>query len=368
MVRLIFTITLLSAIAIPVYAQDAATSEGQKAIDHRLRFYEGTPIKNFSAKTTSFTIEGQKFSSASPAIYDGVVYIGTDSGCIYSITPSGIKKLSKLENAGAIEGTLAITKDYVFAGFTNKVFAAFSRSDGKMLWKYETKGSVITTPLAHDDMVYFTTSNGYCYALKAESGTFKWRFNVLSKASSPAFDKDVIFVGNDRQQIYAINAKPGINGGDELWHYNGAGGQTVINESDIYGIAIRGHVYSVDRTTGRGVWIFVGDLGDGTTDLALANYTVVFGNGRRVIAIDSRAWQYSKWQKELPRTVEVPPIIVGDVVYTVCSDGKLYALDLGTGNELSHFDLGGTSQSSPAFMKDQIVYANEGKILFIGGK
>jgi outer membrane protein assembly factor BamB len=372
MLRSILIIAILSALTVCLRAQDAATLEGQKAIEHRLRFYEGTPIEKFSVKTTNFTIEGQKFSTASPAIYDGIVYIGTDSGCIYSVTESEIKKLCKLENAGAIEGTLAVTKDYVFAGFTNKIFAAFSRTDGKMLWKYETKGPVITAPLFHGKFVYFSTSNGYVYALDTENGSFKWRFNVLSKASAPALDNvmnnDVLFVGNDRQRTYAINTINDERKGTELWHFEGAGRQTVINESDVYGVSIRGNVFSIDKTTGKGVWVFPRELGDGTTDLALANYTIVFGNGRSVWALDSRAWQYGKWQQELPRTVEVPPIIVGDVVYAVCSDGKLYALDLVAGMELSHFDLEGTTQSSPAFVKNKIVYANGGKIIFIGGK
>lgn len=368
MLRSIIKIALLILFTASVYAQDASTSDGQKAIDHRLRFYEGTPIKKFSAKTTSFTIEGQKFSTALPAIYDGVAYIGTDSGCIYSATPAEIKRLCKMENAGAIEGSLALTKDYVFAGFTNKLFAAFSRTDGKVLWKYETKGPVITTPLVHDKFVYFSTSNGYVYALDAESGSFKWRYNALSKASAPAFDHDVLFVGNDRQHIYAINAINDQRKGTELWEFQEAGRQTVINEGDVYGIAIRGYVYSIDRTTGKGVWIFVGDLNDETTDLALANYTVVFGNGNRVVAIDSRAWQYSKWLREFPRTVEIPPIIVGDVVYASCSDGKIYALDLATGNEYSHFDLGFTPESAPAFAGGKLLLSHANQLLFISGE
>jgi outer membrane protein assembly factor BamB len=361
-------ILAFSIFSVSLRAQDASTPEGQKAIDHRLRFYEGTAIKNFSAKTTDLTIEGQKFSSVSPALFNGVVYIGTDSGCIYTVTPAEIKRLCKLESGAAIEGAVAVTNDNVYAGFTNKLFAAFSRSDGKMLWKYETKGPVITTPLVHDRMVYFTTSNGFVYALDAESGSFKWRFNVLSKASSPVFDHDVLFVGNDRQRLYAINTKRGIEAGNELWHFDGAGGQPVINESDVYATAFRGAIYSIDRTSGREVWHFNGDLSPGTTDLALANYTLVYGNGRRIIAMDSRAGEGFKWQKELPRTIDVAPIIAGDAVYAACSDGKMYVLDLASGNELSHFDLGFTPQSSLAYGKNGIIYPNSNKILFISGE
>jgi len=350
-------------------AQDASTSDGQKALEHRTRFYEGTPIKKFSGKISNFVIEGKKNSHSSPALFNGVAYIGTDSGSILAVTSAGIKNLCKLENAGAIEGSPAISKDYVFVGFKNNLFAAFERESGKLLWKYETKGPITTTPLVHEDMVYFTTSNGFCYALKAETGIFKWRFNVLSKASSPAFDNDIIFVGNDRQRLYAIDAKPGQKSGNELWHYDGAGGQPVINESDIYGSSLTGTVHSIDKTTRHGVWHFgAGYLVEGTTDFALSNYTLVYGNGTSVYAIDSRAGEGFKWKKDLTLPLAGAPIIVGDVIYASCSDGKLYALDLATGNEYSHFDFGFTPQSSPAFGKNGIVYPSEEKILFISGE
>lgn len=362
----IFIIGLFSP---SLHAQDAASEDGQKSIEHRTRFYQGQPIKQFSAKTSSFQIEGKKFANASSAFYEGISYIGTDSGIVFSVTPNEIRNLCKLENGGAIEGAPALTKDKIFIGFKNNFFAAFSRSDGKLLWKYETKGPVITTPLVHGDMVYFTTLNGFVYALKSETGAFKWKFNVLSKASSPAYDNDVIFVGNDRQRMYAINAKTGIEGGKELWHFDGSGGTPVINESDIYGSSLTGVIHSIDKTTGHGVWHFgAGYLVEGTTDFALSNYTLVFGNGTSIYAIDSRAGEGFKWKKELPRQIVGVPIIVGDVVYATCGDRKIYALDLATGNEYSHFDLGLTPEASPSFAKDKLLLLNEGTLLFISGE
>ena len=322
--RFFLIFIFLLVFSIPLHAQDAATSEGQKNIEHRTRYYEGAPIKKFSSKTLSFQMEGKKFANVSPALYEGISYIGTDSGIIYSITPAEIKSISRLDNSGAAEGVPAVTKDNIFVGFKNNLFAAFSRNDGKLLWKYETKGPVVTSPLVHGDMVYFTTSNGFVYALKSETGAFKWKFNVLSKASSPAFDNDVIFVGNDRQRMYAINAKAGMEGGKELWHFDGAGGQPVINESDVYGISLTGSIYSLDKTTGHGVWSFgSGYLVEGTTDFALSNYTLVFGNGMSIYGHDSRAGEGFKWKKDFSRSIVGTPIIVGDVVYASCGDGKI---------------------------------------------
>src|SRR5579872_1291136 len=134
-----FILIIALAFSVSLRAQDFATPEGQKAIEHRTRFYSGTPIKKFSEKITSFTLTDKKFTSQ-PAIFADTAYIGTDSGSIYLATSDGIKEICKLWEGGAIEGIPFITKNYIFAGFKNNVFAAFSRNDGKLVWKYETKG------------------------------------------------------------------------------------------------------------------------------------------------------------------------------------------------------------------------------------
>src|ERR1051326_1579755 len=99
-----FCLLFILFCAAPVFGQDASTPEGQKSIEHRNRFYLGNPIKKFSQKITRLKTNGVRFSNTSPAIYDGVAYIGTDSGAIYSATVSEMKNLCKLNNAGAIEG------------------------------------------------------------------------------------------------------------------------------------------------------------------------------------------------------------------------------------------------------------------------
>ena len=367
MLRSIIGIILLLTLSVSLYAQDAATSVGQNAIEHRMRFFEGSTTKKFSSKTSSFKIKGQKFSTSSPAIFDGIGYAGTDSGCIFSVTASEIKLLCKLENAGAVEGAPAVTKENVYVGFKNNLFAAFSRDDGKLLWKYETKGPITTTPLVHEKRVYFTTSNGLCYAFDAETGAFKWKFSVLSKASSPAYDKgitfekDIVYVGNDRQQLYALNAK----NGDKLWDHYGAGGQPLMTDLRVHGISKDGSIYALDKNTGHPDWHCRGTLNEGTTELALANNTLVFGNGNNIIAVDSRSGEGFKWEKELSRPLASAPIIIGDLVYAACLDGKLYAFDLQTGNQYSSFDFGFTPQSSPAFIKEGMIYPNGSEILLI---
>ncbi len=369
MLRSVLILVFLAGSSINLHAQDAALPEGQKAIQHRSRYFEGNPIRKFTAKNSISRLEAKKFSGVSSSIYEGVAYVGTDLDEVVTVTSSEINRKYKLENAGAIEGAPAITKDKVFVGFKNNLIAAFSREDGKLLWKYETKGPV-TTPLVHGDMIYFTTSNGLCYALKEETGTFKWKFSILSKASSPAyvqgagFENDLVIVGTERRQIYALSAKKG----DKVWVHDGAGGQPVVGDIDIYAVEKIGSVVAIDKSDGRGLWHFRGDLVEGTTEFALAKNTIVFGNGSRIMALDSRMGEGFKWKRDLPQPLGSAPIIVGNVTYATCLDGKLYAFDLETGNEIDHFDLGFTPNASLSFCKDRLLLPNGEEILLIGGE
>jgi len=344
MLRNFFVLGILFIFSRCLLAQDAATTKGQRAFDHRIHYYEGTPIRKFSATHSNLTVDGMKLSNSAPSIYEGVLYVGTDANAAIAIAAHTIQTKYELENGGAVEGSPAVTKDNVYVGFKNNLFAAFSRADGKLLWKYETKGPVTTTPLVHDKMVYFTTSNGLCYCLNAETGTFKWKFSVLSKASSPAyekgatFEKDMVIVGTDRQQVYALNAK----NGDQVWMYYGAGGQILISDLRVFATSKEGIIFAIDKLTGHQDWHFTGHLVSGTTDLALANNFLVFRNGNNIIALDSRSGEGFKWQKNLSHPLASEPIIVGNVIYAASLDGKLYAFDLETGNEYSHFDLGFT--------------------------
>ncbi|MEI8133500.1 MAG: PQQ-binding-like beta-propeller repeat protein [bacterium] len=358
-------VSLLSGLS---YAQDASTSEGQLSILHRNRLFAGTPIKKFSAKIIALKAPGQLFSTTMPVAYDGKVYIGTDSGIVYLATPTELKPLSKLEGAGAITGAPAISNDTIVVGFKNNLVAAFSRTDGSLFWKFETKGPVVTTPLIKNNNVYASSASGHVYALRADNGSFKWRFTAISNPSSPAYDKDMLFVGNDRGRLYAIDTKDGFKSGYEIWSQNWAGGTPLINGPDIYAVALRGSVYEIDLTTGHSVADTRSFLKMDACELACGSNIMVVRTTSGLVAYDSRVGEGGKWEKNFPKPISGFPIIVGDVVYAACLDGNLYALDLQTGTEYSHLDLGFIPIASPAFCNNQIVIANQDQVFFMSGE
>jgi hypothetical protein len=85
--------------------------------------------------------------SSSPAVIDGVVYIGSNDGNVY----------------------------------------ALDAATGKERWRFQTGGWVLSSPAVVGGVVYIGSYDSYVYALDAATGKERWRFRTgNSIVSSPA--------------------------------------------------------------------------------------------------------------------------------------------------------------------------------------
>jgi len=174
----------------------------------------------------------------------------------------------------------------------------------------------------------------------------------------------MVIIGTDRQ-LYAMDAKYG----KKIWDFYRAGGQPVLTNIRTYGASpTDGSVFAIDKFTGNTDWTSSGRGFNPSTDFALGNNTLVFGRGNTIVGLDSRSGEGLKWQMKLDSALAAAPIIVGNVTYAICRNGKLYALDLETGAELSHIDIEVSDRSSISFCIDKLIYSNGKAVFFIGSE
>ncbi len=106
---------------------------------------------------------------SSPAIANGVVYVGSGNGNIYALN--------------------ALTGEY--------------------LWNYLTGGDVESSPAVADGVVYVGSNDGNIYALDATTGVLIWSYATGSSAfSSPAVAGGAVFVGGGDNYIHAFGMPP----------------------------------------------------------------------------------------------------------------------------------------------------------------
>jgi len=102
----------------------------------------------------------------SPAVWEGRLYVGCDSGYLYVLD--------------ALRGT--------------------------PLWDFQTGGAVRSSPAVADGVVYFGSNDGHLYALDARTGEEKWRFSTGGPVgSSPWVGEGVVYVGSDDGCLYALH-------------------------------------------------------------------------------------------------------------------------------------------------------------------
>lgn len=203
----------------------------------------------------------------------------------------------------------AVDGDRLFAADTEGLVMALDRITGKVIWKQKLDTAVSGAVGAGYGMVLLGTLKGEVIALDADSGEEKWRARVNSEVlSAPAINGDVVVVQTQNDTIYAFEAYSG----HQRWMFantpavltlRGSGSPVLTNSLAIAGLST-GKVLALDTQRGLPVW------------------------EQRVAVPQGRS--------ELERVVDIDGglLLSGDTLYAVSYQGRLAALELGSGRIL----------------------------------
>jgi outer membrane protein assembly factor BamB len=233
---------------------------------------------------------GAGFGPFSPAIADGIVYVGTLNGQIHALEVSSGKELGSKNFGGAIfSGPVISDSLMVVASSQSKAnLFAYDIHSGKTIWSKQIP-DVESSPTVYKGKVFVCTVDGDLYKIDLLSGEeiFHETFRGAIR-SSPAVDDSLCVFGCDDGNVYAANAASG----KEKWKYN----------------------------AGSFVWC----------SPSMDDSTVFIGtNGGKLLALDREGklkFDFTTGEKILSM-----PISDGKRVYFGCDDGNLYALDIKDG-------------------------------------
>lgn len=198
--------------------------------------------------------------------------------------------------------TPAVANNLVIFGNQNGLITALSIKDGKKKWSFVTRGSVFSSPIVQSGKVVMGSGDGNVYCLNALNGQLKWKFKTnASVLGSPVIVGDTVFIGGSDHNFIALN----INNGTVFWKFAGLQGP-VVSTPLIYGnMVIFGawdkNLYAVNRSNGQLVW--------------------QWDPGFSVINFSPAA---------------CIPVAHDSVVYVVCPNRTIYAIDALSGATLWH--------------------------------
>jgi len=150
----------------------------------------------------------------------------------------------------------AIADGMLFVGNLDRHLYALNIKDGRMAWRFQTGGEVTSTPVVQGGVVYFGSQDKTLYALDTKSGTPKWKFATEGKVMAKiAFDDGKIYFGSFDHHFYCVNAADG----KQAWKYRTAGpiisGAAFAQGKVFFGGGRGDHrFYGLDAKTGQEFW------------------------------------------------------------------------------------------------------------------
>lgn len=278
-------VLLLAAIELccTVFAQDVPMFRGN--LQHT-GVYTARGVANLNGIKWKFHTPGRVISS--PAIVNGVAYVGSTDGNLYALDVASGNLKWKFGTKSWVNSSPAVAAGLVYFESYDSTFYALEASTGQLKWTFQTGGEkryagkhlhhlepaaetmpdpwdfYLSSPSVWNGTVYFGSGDGSIYALDAKSGALKWKFQTGDVVhSSPAIADGILYIGSWDTYLYALDAVKG----QEKWRFKTADDPEIHNhvgiqsspavvDSVVYFGCRDGHVYAVDAFTGRQKWSF----------------------------------------------------------------------------------------------------------------
>ena len=303
------------------------------------------------------------FVESSPAVVNGVVYIGSDDGNLYALNASTGQKMWSFSTGGVqpVLDAPAVELGVVYIGSYDGVLYALNAATGKQLWSFATGSNpIVGAPTVVNGVVY--VSGGIpetLYALNANTGKMLWSDgNSIGGWNSAAVANGKVYIGSFDNNLRAINAKTGA----VLWSYAVPDGfvnsSPAVAENVVYIGSWDGTVYAVRASNGAPLWThptgsFI------TSSPAVAGGVVYIGSWDDTLYALNAKTGAEIWSFTTGDSVESSPAVANGVVYVGSDDFNLYALNARDGHMLWSYPTKAYVQSSPAVV-DGVVYAAGG--------
>jgi len=284
---------------------------------------------------------------------------------------------------GQVFATPAVANGVVYVGSTGGVFNALKTSDGARLWTFAAGRPIYGEALVDGDAVYFVCDNGYLFKLARASGEEAWRYDLGDarvsrlpghpavyewdwQAPKPVVADGVVYVGAGDGSVHAVDVATGA----VRWRTTVAGrirNTAALDATHVIVASTSGVVHALDRVTGKALWTHDTGAHVDTAPVLFDGKVVVGNRGFGLIALAAdtgeRAWRTYFWGS----WVESTPRVVDGVLYIGASDlRRVSAIDPRDGSVLWRTDVFGWTWGTPLVTTDRIyVGAAGGKPYFI---
>lgn len=310
---------------------------------------------------------------AAPIVYDGYVYTLDRKGRLRRFSSEGDSLLMH-DFQTSIEASFVVADSMLYVGRIDGHVNAFSLSEQRVVWDFETLGQISGSPNLVGDYVLVGSYDGSMYTLRQTTGSMVGQFETgyYINGTAAVWNNYMVFGGCDAwvrvvdvvtdemtdslQLDSYVPASPAILDGVACaCDYNGN-----VYEMTLENGKIAGHRKLIATTVDNDE-----EEGGVVSMPTLTRDAVYILTGERHITCVDRASGKIRWKKMLRGvTGECSPLVAQDKVLVCTKDGHVSILSSSDGTELWHYETGEQIIASPAIIADRFfILTSRGTLL-----
>jgi outer membrane protein assembly factor BamB len=311
-----------------------------------------------------------------PIVVDGVVYVGDAAGHVTAVSAGSgeelwqVRAASPFEDSPPLGGGVAFGEGLLFVSTGYGELMALDPANGGLVWREEANAPLRAPPTVADGRVFVVTVDNQLEAYAAATGEPLWNHTgilepaALLGGAAPAVGLGVVIAPYSSGEIFALRIESGRPvWSDSLTAIRRVGalatladirGMPVVDDDRVFAVSHAGRAAAIDVTSGVRAW--EQQFGSINMPWVAGGFVYVLTLQADVVAL-TRDEGRIRWVATLPRwedpedtsgpIVWAGPVLAGNRLILVNSEGEGVVLSPYTGEELSAFDLEGPSQIMP---------------------
>lgn len=295
----------------------------------------GDQIWSFEPGNTFFT---------SPTVVDGTVYVGSGTnsqGRVYALDAESGNQSWKFTADNTVQSAPTVVGGTAYVASTGGNIYALDPKSGEKNWQFSTGRRIGSSPAVLDGVVYAVKDAGTIHALDGETGETNWSVDVSFRTSLVTLG-GTLFTDGGASYTYALDPENGETVYKSGGPFEGGSlSSPTLSDGTIYGY-IGNTINALDAPTGEKQWESSLDGTEITAPTVLDGtlYVGTHPNARRgtVHALDSSSGE-TQWTFNTDDIVTSPPT-VADGTILIGTDGRTYALNAETGEQVWNFSSG----------------------------
>jgi outer membrane protein assembly factor BamB len=299
------------------------------------RRFEARGLHGNRPRTQTFADVYDVFLS-SPAVVDGVVYVGSSDGHLYALDAASGALRWKQPSGDVVHASPAVAGGLVVVGSWDGKLYAFDAASGAPRWQFQAgvdrlmanQQGFQSSPAIADGVVYVGCRDSHLYAIDLATGRERWRFSTGSSwvVGSPAVSAGkVVFATSDSSRIHIVQASDGKPLHELQAKAYMFSSPTIAGDTVLIGV-LDGTVLAFGLHDGRERWIW-------RSPASQANRGWVLGADGRF----NTPWIFQGgWREDMALGFErqssigsifSTPLVAGGRVFVGSADGWVYALE-----------------------------------------